>query len=78
MLFRSLSPADARTDWSQGEFTLPELESMLGEVFSRCRKILGVDICGEFPPRKGGSPEDQRINLATNIELQQFISNHIK
>ena len=41
-------------------------------------EVLGVDICGEFPPCKGGSPEDQRINLATNIELQQFIENYIK
>ena len=73
-----LSREYARTDWSQGGFSLPELEEMLSEVFDGAGKVLGVDVCGEFPPVKGGSPEDQRINLATNIEIQQFIENHIK
>lgn len=73
-----LSKDEARTDWSQGSFTLSELEDMLGKVMDGCARVLGIDICGEFPPGKGGSPEDQRINLATNIELQQFIENHIK
>ena len=27
--------------------------------------------------RGGATPEDRRINLQTNIDLQQFISNHI-
>ena len=73
-----LAPEWARTDWSQGAFSLGELEGLLAEVFRSCGKVLGVDLCGEFPPCKGGTPEDQRINLTTNIELQQFILNHIK
>lgn len=73
-----LCPCYARTDWSQGTMTLPQLEDMLGKVFADSGRILGIDICGEFPLHKGGTPDDLRVNLATNIELQQFITNHIK
>ena len=73
-----LCPCYARTDWSQGTMTLPQLEEMLGTVLTDSGIILGVDICGEFPLHKGGTPDDLRVNLATNIELQQFIANHIK
>ena len=72
-----LCPCYARTDWSQGGFTLPQLEEMLETVLTGSAKVLGVDICGEFPLHKGGTPDDLRVNLATNIELQQFITNHI-
>lgn len=72
-----LCPCYARTDWSQGTMTLPQLEEMLGAVLTRSAKVLGVDLCGEFPLHKGGTPEDLRINLQTNLELQQFITNHI-
>ena len=73
-----LDPAWARTDWSQGSLSLPALEALLGEVFDRAGRILGIDICGELPLSKGGHAEDQRINLQTNLSLQSFISNHIK
>lgn len=72
-----LSKDYARTDWSQGDMSLEELTGMLETVFTKSARVLGVDICGEFPPAKGGSPEDQRINLATNIAIQEFIINHI-
>lgn len=72
-----LSPCYARTDWSQGTMTLPELERQLERVFTRAGKILGVDICGELSAAKGATPEDCAVNLRTNVELQNFISNHI-
>lgn len=72
-----LCPCYARTDWSQGWFTLPQLEEMLEQVFAGSAKVLGIDICGEFPLHKGGTPDDLRVNRETNIELQQFLTNHI-
>jgi len=41
-----LCPEDASTDWSQGDMKLNELEEYLKEVFA-CRKVLGMDVCGE-------------------------------
>lgn len=73
-----LDPEWARTDWSQGSLSLEGLEALLGEVFDRTGKILGIDICGELPASKGGHAEDLRVNLRTNLSLQSFISNHIK
>lgn len=67
----------ARTDWSQGTMTLSGLKEQLADVFDRAGEILGVDICGELSTAKGATPEDRRINLQTNIDLQKFISNHI-
>ena len=72
-----LDRAYARTDWSQGTMTLGGLKEQLADVFDRAGEILGVDICGELSTAKGATPEDRRINLQTNIDLQQFISNHI-
>lgn len=72
-----LSTAYARTDWSQGELTLPELETKLAEIFRRSARVLGVDICGEFPEHKGGNPEDQRINRETDLAIQQFLEQYI-
>ena len=73
-----LGPEWARTDWSQGRLSLPGLETLLGEVFDRAGKVLGIDVCGELPASKGGHAEDFRINLSTDLSLQRFISNHIK
>ena len=36
-------------------------------------EIVVVDLCGELSPAKGATPEDLRINLNTNIDLQEFI-----
>ena len=53
-----LSPEYARTDWDQGEMSLPELLKKVESIKST-HKILGVDICGGL---KNPSQEDLSIN----------------
>lgn len=69
-----LSPAYARTDWSQGSFTLEEVEDIVRQVVSSSGSVLGVDICGELSADHGARPEDNRINLATNLSLMSFLT----
>lgn len=71
----------ARTDWSQGSFTLEEVECILkklaGEIPGQAGndgKIIAVDICGELSLSKGATPEDLRINKLTNIQLLKLMS----
>lgn len=72
-----LSRTYARTDWTQGEHTLPQLEGILARLLDAPARILSVDVCGECPQHKGATPEDLRINRETNIELQKFITAHL-
>ena len=67
----------ARTDWSQGNYSLEAVEGMLERLFAAGVEIAAVDICGEVQESKGATPEDLRINLETNIELYNFINNHL-
>lgn len=64
----------ARTDWSQGEFTLDEILSMIGAAIDRSDHIIAIDICGEISILHGATPEDMRINLETNLRIQHYIS----
>lgn len=43
-----LSPRDALTDWGQGHLGLGHVIE-IGNALSRHHKIVGVDICGEYP-----------------------------
>ena len=72
-----LSPQCSRTDWSQGNCSLEQLFRMLEPVFLRCR-VVAADVCGERSESKGATSEDYEINLATNIEIQKFLTNHLK
>ena len=72
-----LDKAYARTDWSQGTYTLTQLKGWLGHLMDET-DIVAVDLCGELSPGKGATPEDLRINCETNIEIQEFILNHLK
>ena len=72
-----MSPECARTDWTQGEYTLGQIEDMLLRIFKSAGEIVAVDICGELQPSKGGKPEDLRINLETNTELYNYITKHL-
>jgi len=63
-----LSPAFARTNWDQGEMTLPELVSGLRHLRS-ARRIIGVDLCGGLTEQKGASPEDLALNARTGEAL---------
>ena len=71
-----LDRAWARTDWSQGTYSLDTLKGWLERLLRL--DVVAVDLCGEIAPSKGATPEDLRVNLETNIELQEFILNHLK
>ena len=71
-----LDRAHARTDWSQGTYTLAQLEGWLDRLLRL--DVVAVDLCGELPLSKGATPEDLRVNCETNIELQEFILDHLK
>ena len=63
----------ARTDWSQGEHTLQQIEDIIRKV-AREGEIAAIDICGELTLEKGATPEDLRINKLTNIQLLKLMS----
>lgn len=44
-----LRPADALTNWDQGEMPLAALTAALG-IIARQYRIVGVDICGDYSP----------------------------
>ena len=67
-----LRRADARTDWSQGTYSLAQLEGWLERLLDGS-EIVAVDLCGELTLSKGATPEDLRINGNTNKELQDLI-----
>ena len=71
-----LDRAHARTDWSQGTYTLAQLEGWLDRLLRL--DVVAVDLCGELPLSKGATPEDLRVNCKTNIEFQEFILDHLK
>ena len=73
-----LSEEWARTGWSQGEWSLPELLPVLKSYFDAASEIIGIDICGALPIAKGARPEDLSINRRTDIEIQRFIMNYFK
>ena len=62
----------ARTDWSQGEYTLAQVQRILKLAMETMRPT-AIDICGEMAESKGATPEDMRINFETNTKLYQFI-----
>ncbi len=66
----------ARTDWSQGAYSLHEVKDMLGKLFNMAR-IAAIDICGELSPSKGATAEDLTINFETNKELYNYITKHL-
>lgn len=67
----------ARTDWSQGTFSLDQVKEMLREIFGSGMEVVTVDVCGELTEGKGATAEDFEVNLKTNIELQLFINNYL-
>ena len=50
----ALIPADAATNWDQGEMRLDHVLALLGRV-ARARRLVGADVCGDYsPPRFAG------------------------
>ena len=66
----------ARTDWSQGTYSLDCLKGWLDRLLGL--DVVAVDLCGELAPAKGATPEDLRVNFETNVELQDFILGYLK
>ena len=66
----------ARTDWSQGTYSLDCLKGWLDRLLRL--DVVAVDVCGELAPAKGATPEDLRVNCETNVELQDFILGYLK
>lgn len=66
----------ARTDWSQGTYSLAQLKVWLDRLLRL--DVMAVDVCGELSIEKGAMPEDLRVNCKTNIELQEFILDYLK
>ena len=62
---------EARTDWSQGSYSLETLAGWLRQ-FMRMN-VVAIDLCGELTPEKGATPEDLRINGETNRYLQELL-----
>ena len=71
-----LDRTHARTDWSQGTYSITQLKGWLDRLLRL--DIVAVDVCGELVPAKGATPEDLRVNCETNVELQEFILDHLK
>lgn len=67
----------ARTDWSQGQYDLDEVLSLIGRAMDSANNILAVDICGELSITHGATPEDMRVNLETDLCIQKFIYNKL-
>ena len=71
-----MGPNWARTDWSQGTYSLEQVQQMLRRIFEQM-EVVAVDICGELAPGKGATPEDLRINKETNIALYKFLTHFL-
>lgn len=57
-----LSPANAVTNWDQGEVRLDELHSLVAQLL-RQENVVGIDVCGEFPTMKSLFDQEQAASL---------------
>lgn len=71
-----LRQEESRTDWSQGSYALETLAGWLRKLLKM--NVVAIDLCGEFAPSKGATPEDLRINGETNRYLQELILDCLK
>ena len=67
---------ESRTDWSQGSYALETLAGWLRTLLTM--NVVAIDLCGEFAPAKGATPEDLRINGETNRYLQELLLDCLK
>jgi len=61
----------ARTDWSQGTYSLDTLKCWLDRLLRL--DVVAVDVCGGLSPAQGAKPQDLRVNGETDVELQEWI-----
>lgn len=71
-----LSEDYASTDWDQGSMTMEQLASVLSSV-AQAHSIIGADVCGELPARKGGTESDFELNSRTNLALVSILQESI-
>ena len=71
-----LRPEESRTDWSQGSYALETLAGWLRRLMKM--NVVAIDLCGEFAPAKGATPEDLRITGETNRYLQELLLECLK
>ena len=67
---------ESRTDWSQGSYALETLAGWIRKLLKM--NVVAIDLCGEFAPSKGATPEDLRINGETNRYLQELLLDCLK
>lgn len=67
----------ARTDWSQGDWTLSDVCGAVEGVFSSGARIAGIDICGGLSESKGATHGDNGVNCQLFIDLENFITNQL-
>lgn len=66
-----LSREYARTDWDQGQMTIPALMTGIKMIGT---DILGVDICGGIAEEQNPSADDQQINQSAYDVLTNYFS----
>lgn len=64
-----MNPEYARTDWTQGPYTLEDIIFILKTAYSSC-DVIGLDICGE--KKEDPTDEDLLINDLTNQKLLEI------
>jgi arginase family enzyme len=67
---------ESRTDWSQGSYALETLAGWIRKLMRT--NVVAIDLCGEFAPSKGATPEDLWINGETNRYLQELLLDCLK
>ena len=70
-----LSTQFARTDWSQGDWSLDRLFSEVSAIAAG-HSILGADICGGLTSAKGGMDADFEVNRRTRDAILDYFSSH--
>ena len=63
----------ARTDWTQGNYSLEQIEQVLIAAMTEMN-VVAIDICGEIAESKGATPTDNRINFETNKQLYKLVT----
>ncbi|SKB72658.1 hypothetical protein SAMN06296386_104215 [Lachnospiraceae bacterium] len=73
-----LATSEVRTNWDQGNMTIPEMIEILKKEMDG-RNIAGVDICGECAEKDSlFNPEEVRMNEKADNALSEFFFSKVK
>lgn len=67
-----LDEAFAKTNWDHGTMSLPNLQQLLSMILLR-KRVLGIDICGEFPFSSPAEAREARKNEQANHAILETI-----